>query len=486
MIYKNSESQVDVVLVNPPLTGKERYGTLSGGGVYMPPLGLANLAAFIRKYGYSVKIVDCCALNLTLTDSIKNILLQNPKYVGITAVTISINKVASLAEALKENRPNLKIIVGGCHMSAVPEESMRIFSQFDIGVIGEGELTIIELLKALDEKESLDNVKGIIFRENGMLKINEPRPFIEDLDALPFPAWDLLPDLTKSYRPSSFGFKKLPSTSLITLRGCPMQCTFCSETPFAKTCRMHSPEYVIDMIKFLQHRYGIKDLMIYDGTFVISKQRVIKLCEAMIKERLNLVWSCNGRIELMTPEILRLMKRAGCWLIAYGIESGSQRILDFIQKNINLDKAYEVLTWTKKEGILSKGYFMLGLPTENKESLCSTLNFVLNSNLDLLTVSYFTPLPGTLDYERAPQYGKFNNDWNLLNFHNIVFIPHGLDKETIHFYRQGIVRRFYFRPKNIFKYIKVFFNLQSFKIVVLGFLALVNFLIFDNIKSVDN
>lgn len=473
----------DTVLVNPLLTGEERYGVLAGGGVYMPPLGLANLAAFIRQQGYSVKIIDCCALNLSLADSVKTILSCNPKYVGITAATISIAKAAALAKILKEQKPNLKIILGGCHISALSEQTMVVFPQFDIGVIGEGELTVVELLKVLEEKDSLDNVKGIIFREDGILKINEPRPFIENLDILPFPAWDLLPDITKFYRPSCFGFKRLPITSLLTSRGCPMRCTFCSDSPFGKTSRAHSPEYVIEMMKFLHRHYNIKDIMIYDDTFVINKQRLIRLCKLMSKERLNLIWSCNGRIELMTREILKLMKHAGCWAIAYGIESGSQQILDFIQKDIDLAKAYQVLKWTKEEGILTKGYFMIGNLTENKESIRSTLNFILNSDLDLLTLTYFTPLPGSLDYMRANQYGTFNNDWHLLSFHNIVFIPYGLNKKTMHFYRRYLVRRFYLRPKIILKFVKMLFNFRSFKLILLGFFALINFVFLDKITD---
>ncbi len=472
-----------IVLVNPPLKGEERYGTLATGGVYMPPLGLASLAAFIRKQGHSVKIVDCCALNLTLTDSAKAILSCDPEVVGITAATVSISKAAALAKILKEKNKNLRIIVGGSHISALPEETMKAFPQLDIGVIGEGELTTAELLNSFNNSECLDSIGGIIFRSNDSLKLNARRTFIEDLDSLPFPAWDLLPDLNKYYRPSCFGFKKLPVTSLITLRGCPMRCTFCSETPFAKTCRMHSPRYVVDMMKLLKHQYNIKDFMIYDGTFGINQPRLVSLCNLIIKEKLNIVWSCNGRIDLMSPEILRLMKHAGCWLIAYGIESGSQRILDFLQKDINLPKASQVLEWTKKEGILTKGYFMIGSPTEDEESINSTLSFALRNNLDVITVNYFTPLPGTLDYKRAALYGQFNNNWELLNHHNIVFIPSGLTAEIITSYRQKIVKKFYLRPKIIFRYIMLPFSPGSFKIIFLGIFAFVFFLFLGRKKD---
>lgn len=465
-----------IVLVNTPLTGKERYGILSAAGVYMPPLGLAGLAAFIRLHGYPVKIVDCCALNLSIVDSAKAILSFKPEYVGITAATISINNAAILASILKQQSPNLKIIVGGSHLSALPEKTMKVFPQFDIGIIGEGELTVIELLKTQDEKISLDGLKGIIFRDNGKLKINEQRPLINNLDALPFPAWDLLPDLAKFYRPSCFGFKKMPVTNLVTSRGCPMRCTFCSKIPFARTHRMHSIPYIIGMIKFLKQQYRINDLMIYDEFFCITKQRLTDFCESMIKENIDMVWSCDARVDSLAPETLKLMKRAGCWLIGYGIESGSQEILNFTQKDINLRKAKEVLEWTKKEGILTKGYFMLGHLKDNEESIRSTLNFILNSKLDVLTLNYFTPLPGSLDYERASCYGEFNNNWSLLNQHNLVFIPFGLDRKAMDFYRKYIVRRFYLRPGIILRYAKMLFNIRSFEIIVLGFIVFLNFL----------
>jgi radical SAM superfamily enzyme YgiQ (UPF0313 family) len=468
-----------IILVNPSLSGKERYGELASGGVYMPPLGLASLAAFLRKHRRSVEILDCCALNLSLEASAEAVISSSAAYVGITAATVAIHKAAELAGILKQQKPGLKIIVGGSHMSALPMETMQAFPQFDIGVIGEGELTLLELVRALDGNSPLPEIQGLIFRDAGGIKMNEARPLIKNLDELPYPAWDLLPDLTRFYKPSSFGFKKLPVASLITLRGCPMRCTFCSETPFAKTCRMHSPEYVIDMIKCLQHSYGIKDLMIYDGIFGVTPQRLSALCELMIKEQLHVVWSCNSRIDSMTQDMLKLMKRAGCWSIAYGIESGSQQVLDFIQKDIDLKKASSVLGWTRKEGILAKGYFMIGHLIESRETIRSTLEFVLHNNLDLLTLNYFTPLPGTLDYQRAAGYGAFNNEWSLLNHHNPVFIPRGLDAETICFFRKYIVRKFYLRPKIMFRYIKMFFSPGSFKIIFLGFLAFVKFAFFN-------
>ncbi len=474
-------SSTDIVLVNPPLSGEERYGVLSAGGVYMPPLGLANLAAFIRQQGFSVKIIDCCALNLSLQDAVKTIFVLEPKCIGITAATVSIHKAAALAKLLKDQRPNTKIIIGGCHLSALPEETMKYCPQFDIGVIGEGEETIAALLRSLeDQGKHIDKVQGIIFREDGLLIMNNHRPLIDNLDNLPFPAWELLPDLRRFYRPSGFGFKRLPVTSLLTIRGCPMRCTFCSETPFAKTCRMHSVDYVMDMIKLLHRQYGMRDIMFYDGTFVINAQRVCELCERLIKEKLNLVWSCNGRINLMTRPMLNLMKRAGCWSIAYGIESGSQKVLNFIQKDIDLEKARYVLQWTKQEGILTKGYFMIGHLIDDKESLRSTRDFVLRNELDMLTLTYFSPLPGTPDYVRAEHFGVFNKEWSRLSFYNPVFIPRGLNEDKLSWYHRSIIRGFYLRPKIFLRYTVMLFNLSYCNILIASFLAFFNLMISGN------
>ena len=469
----------DIILVNPLLTGRDRYGSLAAGGVYSPPMGLASLAAFIRRSGYSVKIIDCCALNLDVRECTARILAESPAYVGITMATCSAGRAAALAAALKKLNGRLTIIAGGCHVSSLPAETMEAYPQFDIGVIGEGEETTVELLKVLGTGGALDGVDGIIFRENGGLKTTAPRALIKDLDTLPFPAWDLLPDIAKCYRPSCFGFKELPSASLMTMRGCPMRCSFCTDGPFTKTCRMHSPEYVVGMMKFLKSRHGIRDVMIYDGTFIIDKERVEEICRLMIEEKLDLAWSCNGRIDLMSRDTLKLMKRAGCWSVAYGIESGSQEALDFMRKNIDLARAREVIAWTKDAGLLTKGYFMIGHLLETRESLRLTADFIQNSGLDLATISYYTPLPGTFDYGRAAEYGRFNNDWDSLSMHNIVFVPKGLDEKTLRRCRRNMVRRFYFRPGIIIRNLKLLLTPQSFTLVASGFFAVLNFLFFE-------
>ncbi|MBL7131197.1 MAG: cobalamin-dependent protein [Candidatus Omnitrophica bacterium] len=472
-----------VLLINPPLSGKERYGKLAAAGVYMPPLGLGFLASALRQEGFEVGILDYEALGLNIKQAAEHILSFQPDYVGITAVTMSIFSAAEVAAAIKQYNDKIYLILGGIHLGALPEETLNLFPQFDIGVIGEGEITIIELLKALSNNVDLQKVTGIIYRDNGSLIKTAQRPVIKNLDILPFPAWDLYPELKRYYRPSAFGFQRLPCTSLITSRGCPGRCSFCDRGVGGQRYREHSAEYVMEMVRILYHKYGIRDLAIYDGTFGVNRSRLLKLCEMLIKEGLDLVWSCNFRVEMAELDTLRLMKAAGCWGVAYGIESCSQRILDFLQKDIDPGTIAQALRWTKKAGIVSKGYIMVGAPMETEQSFKETLTSILRFDLDLLTVNSFTPFPGTLDYQRAHKYGKFNKDWKLLNQRNFVFVPEGLSQKQIGYFTQLITRKFYLRPRILWKYLKMSLNSCYFKLLFNGLISFIKFAIYRPIKN---
>jgi len=468
-----------IIFVNPPLRGNARYGNLASAGAYMPPLGLGFLASTVREKNFEVKILDCEALRLNIKQTVECILSFQPSYVGITAVTMSINSAAEVAGELSREGNKPCIILGGSHLTALPRETMNLFSQFDIGVLGEGEVTLPQLLDALRDNNGLNSIEGIIYRDNGKLVETPARPLIENLDTLPFPAWDLYPDLRRYYKPSAFGFQKLPCTSLITARGCPGRCSFCNQGVWGKRYREHSAEYVMEMIRVLCHRYGIRDFAIYDGTFGVNQDRLIKLCEILIKEKLNLVWSCNFRAEMVKPEILGLMKKAGCWGIAYGIESCSQKVLDFLQKDINFDMIVKALKWTKKAGIFSKGYIMIGTPIETIQTMNKTLKSILKLELDLLTVNSFTPFPGTLDYQRAGQYGVFNRDWKLLNEHNFVFIPQGLSQKQIEYFTRKITRKFYLRPGILWKYVKMSLKPRYFRLLLNGLISFLKFIFYN-------
>ncbi|MDD4979717.1 MAG: radical SAM protein [Candidatus Omnitrophica bacterium] len=443
----------DIVFINPPLTLEERYGKLSSGGSLLAPLGLATLAAITRDKGFKAEIIDSAALGLSYEDTVDQIIQRAPKYVGITATTIAIYNAAKLARELKKKRQDIFIIIGGPHVSSIPEDTMSRFPQFDAGVIGEGDVTVIEMLNALQENKDLKRVQGLIIRANGSIERTPGRELIVDLDKLPLPAWDLLPDLTRYYRPAANSFYQLPSTGVVTSRGCPGKCIFCDRTVSGDRLRMYSALYLLKTVKHLYSNYGVRDIIFHDDNFIAFRKRLYELCEMLIKENLKLTWSCTARVDMVTPELLKMMKRSGCWQIAYGIESGDQEILDFLKKGITLKQIKDALRWTKEAGIMNRGYFMIGVPTETVRTIRKTIDFLLELKLDDFHMSMFTPHPGTEISRSISEYGTVDNDWRRFGGWHPVFIPRDLTKEQLIYFHKLAFRKFYFRPRIIFQYL---------------------------------
>jgi len=404
-----------VVFVKPPLPLEKLYGKLSEGGNEMPPLGLCYLAGTVRKHGFEASIVDSLPLRLGFEATVEAILSQRPKYVGITSVTICIHNSAKLASMLKARRGDIVVLIGGPHVTAVPEETLRRFPQFDIGIVGEGEITMIELLNALESGQPLSGVKGVIFRENGNLRLTPPREFIGNLDTLPFPAWDLLPDIARFYQPTADSLAKLPSTSLVTSCGCSGQCKFCDRSIFGNRCRAHSAEYVMEMINHLHRDYGIRDFHIYEDNFTLFRDRLIKLCNMLIEAKMDISLFCMVRVDTVTPKMLKLMKKAGFWQIAWGIESGSQKILDNIGKGVTVKQNEETLRWAAEAGIRNQGYFMLGYFGEIEDTIKETFAFLRRAPLDDFHITYFTPFPGSSAYKEVDKYGTFDKSWDKVS-----------------------------------------------------------------------
>ncbi|GAF69972.1 unnamed protein product, partial [marine sediment metagenome] len=342
-----------------------------------------------------------------------------------------ISTAARIAKGIKAKNKDIVTIVGGPHITVLPEQVMSSYPDIDIGVIGEGEITIAELLESIKRNTSLDAVKGIVFRSNGNLKITEPRPFIKDLDALPLPAWDMLPDLLKHYQQSASRIDRLPCMSVATSRGCPFKCIFCARNVFGNVTRAHSADYLIRMAGHLKKEYNIKSITFEDENFVCFRKRLTEFCQRLIKEDLDITWDCCSHVSGVNPEILDLMKKAGCWQINYGIESGSQRILDFIKKGTNLRTIERALKMTRQAGMITKGYFIMGHPTETLESIQETIDFIKKIDLDIFQMSFMVPFPGTELYDIGSQYGECRIDWDKMNIWTPLYIPNGLTEEDL-------------------------------------------------------
>ena len=464
---------MEVVLVNPPLTTEERYGVHFQSGGQTPPLGLACLASVLREHDIDVRIVDGTLFN-SYMDVVVDILGTHPDIVGITASTVSIYNAARIAEMVKDASFFTTTLIGGPHVTAVPKETMELFPQFDIGVIGEAEETILELLDVLFRDHSqLSTVRGIAYLLKGEVIRTGRRPYIANLDDLPMPAWDLLPDLATNYCPPVHTVKRIPAALLVTSRGCPMECTFCDRSIFGNIARAYSAAYVLEMMRKLYYAYGIREFQFRDDNFLAFRPRLIELCSLILNSGMrDITWSIAGRVDMVNPEILSLLQEAGCWQIWYGIESGSQRILDVIDKHTKLDKIRSTIRMTKEAGISPCGFFMLGMPTETAYDIEATIKFSRELELDEAHFSFCTPIPGCEMHATASQDGQFDNDWRKMSMWNPVFVPKGMTSKQLVRYWKRATLGFYLRPRIIWNYIKRIRSLKHVKIYMSGVLAM--------------
>lgn len=437
----------------------ERYSsTLGSVGGEQLPLGIYYLAAFIREHGFDVKVCDAEAEKLSLDAIIELLQDFNPAVIGISSTTVAFHRALELAETIKNTFKEMTVVIGGPHVTSNCRHAMS-FSSFDFGVIGEGEITFLELLKALSNNTPVEQICGIAYKNNsGEVVQTPPRQYIANLDDLPFPAYDLVRDISV-YAPPPSNYKTLPVMNIITSRGCPNDCTFCDRNIFGKKYRERSAQNVFDEIKYLHATYGVKELAFVDDTFLINKARVYELFDIIRQEGYFFPWTCMARINNVTYEFLKFLKNNGCWNIAFGIESADETILKVIKKNISPEKVRIVIDWCYELGIETKGFFIVGHPTETVESINKTIAFAVSLKLSAVVVTINTPIPGSQQYSEAQQYGTLDTtDWARFNYWRPVFVPFGLTQELLLKKQEEFYLRFYMRPRIIWKYFCSFFG----------------------------
>ncbi len=398
---------VKVVLVNPPTTAS--LETVSALGLKAPPLGLAYVAASIEKEGYDVSIIDSPALDISHQHLGELLQKECPDVIGVTSTTPIIRDAMKTVTIAKRYCPNSITIMGGYHITFLPEATMAECSELDMGVIGEGEATIVDLLRTLETRKSLSDVDGIIYREDNKIIRTRPRKLIENLDEISFPARHLLP----LDRYTVLG-ERHRLGNVLTSRGCPFRCIFCSSSEFyGRRFRARSPKNVVNEIEELVQRYKIRSIEIVDDTFTADKRRAMEIAEEIIRRGLDIWWTCGSRVDLITKELLQIFKKAGCGLIYYGIESGSEKVLKLLKKGITLEQAKSAIRWAKEVGMEVMGSFIIGTPGETKEDVMKTIKFAKESGIDFAQFTTMTPYPGTEVYEIAKKEGLLvNNDWS--------------------------------------------------------------------------
>jgi len=413
------------------------------------PIGLGQIASVLDQKGnHNVQIVDAEALNMNLCDVVKEIEEFNPDFIGITARTPAIKVAIETASALKKIR-STPIILGGAHGTALPHETMKTMNCFDILVRNEGEYAMLEIVNG----KSLNKIKNIIFRDGKNLVETEKRPFIENLDELPWPAYDLMPmDSYKIYPPNM----PLPYVSIVSSRGCPGQCTYCFKALFGSKYRFNSATYLADEIEYCIEHFNIKSVIFFDDVFTINKKRAMELCNELNSRNIKIKFRCETRVNAVDKELLEALKKNGCKQISFGVESGCQKVLNEWNKGITLKQIEQAFATVDEVGIQTlQAYMMIGAPkTETNETIEESLSFIMKLNPDLVQWSIACPFPSTKlgnwyeeNYERL--------DFSSMMYTNIASIDgwkpeyrcQNLTTEELWIWMKKVYRAYYFRPK---------------------------------------
>jgi anaerobic magnesium-protoporphyrin IX monomethyl ester cyclase len=429
-----------ITLVNPP------YPLSVHSHPPFIPLGLAYLGAVAENAGHQVKVIDCQAEKLNY-ETFRERIAQTPSdIIGVTATTLLYNSAMKLIDIAKEAQPKTVTVLGGSHGTFWDENALKEYPSLDIVVRREGEQTFIELLDKIQNQSSLNNVLGITYRSADKIVRNEDRPFIEDLDALPFPAHHLMPLESLKHN----GKIIFP---LMSSRGCVFWCDFCSTVRmFGRGYRMRSPKNVVDEMQLVHDRYGVDQVTFYDDAFSVDRNRVVKICEELQNRKLHMKWDCGTRVDMVDRELMKTMRDAGCFAVWLGVESGSEAILGAMNKRIKLDQTRLAYKTAHQLGLMTIANVVLGFPGETEQTARETIRFVKELSPDDVGFYIATPYPGTPMYELVKKNGWLRvTDFDKYDTAGPTFETPSLSIEKLVELRYKAYQDFYLRPSYVFK-----------------------------------
>jgi anaerobic magnesium-protoporphyrin IX monomethyl ester cyclase len=459
-----------VALILPPITLEERYNkAVARMAGTLPPLGLLSIATLLKKEGHEVIVLDGSLFSFN--EIMAEVERFSPSVIGITAMTLMWPKVRFLSMELKKKWPDTNIIIGGVHATILKEKALAEMPHIDAVAWGEGEFSMIEYIKSIGKSDRASPIDGIAYRRiDGSIAIGKDRKPIENLDALPIPDRTFVP--VAKYVAAFEQYKKLPVTNIITTRGCPFKCIFCLPDLLGKGVRYRSADKVIEEIEYLLCEFGIKDVAFWDDTFTVNKKRVFDICRLIKEKGLKFVWSAQARADCVTPEMLDAMKRAGCWKLFFGVESLVQKNLDALKKGETVEEIFRAIRWTRKAGIESEASFIFGIPGETFEEGMHTISLAQKLDPDYAKFFYLS-LWNTGFYEEAKKYGTIlSGSEEKFTGNRIMFVPFSMTKEELNKLYYAAYRRFYFRPKTIFRRIKKLGDPVEFRKSINGLRAL--------------
>ena len=485
LVTKRPETAVDIMLVNPPtpdggywIRTQHRVGRRTRENMVWPQVSLAQMAAMLHP-AYTVKVVDANAERIDWPTFTELLDQYQPRYymTQVTAPTLENDMYGCFLARAR----GAKTIAFGTHVTPIPRETMRMYPALDYVLVGEPDLTIRDLLDHLegrfdqrspeiqkmfaehdpayqpaldaDGQPEMAGIKGVAWRHGDEIVMNLTRPFIKDLNSLPIPMHELLP--LQTYR---MPLIKGPFTFIVTSRGCPAGCTYCiKHVSYQFGVRLRSPELIMEELWQLKSQ-GIHNIHMYADLFTVNRDQVIELCQLMIKEKINIKWTCNSRVDYVDEEMLRLMGQAGNWLISWGIESGNEQILRHARKGAYPDKAERALRWAKNAGIKNWGYFIIGLPRETEETIRQTIDFAKKLPLDIALFHVAAPYPGTPFFFEVVKEGWFRpgTRWEQVDMDKGTVLDYpGLPAERLLYWQKRAFREWAFRPGPMMTYLKM-------------------------------
>ncbi|MCX7957449.1 MAG: B12-binding domain-containing radical SAM protein [Deltaproteobacteria bacterium] len=464
-----------VLLINPPIV-KDRFGRFSKLLQAMPCIGIAYIASILIKEGCNVGVMDYFGENLSYEDLKSRLDSFRPDIVGLTTLTPSAPVVENMCRIIRENNKDTKIILGGIHASLFYEDFLNK-GLADIITHGEAEETIVEVLDAIKGHRPLKEIKGIAYREgNTNINTGDREPPV-NLDSFPYPAWELFPYTEYGMLP--FADIARPTLSISGSRGCPYRCTYCSLDYMGKIYRKRSPESIADEFEYLHRKFNVRQIGFIDPIFPFEEEHTTLFCEELIRRGINkkVVWISETRPDRLNRKLLNLMYRSGARRLLFGIESGSQRVLNSINKRLDLEMTREIIKTAHEENIHIVGLFMIGLPDETEEEIEQTIKFALESDVDFAKFAVTVPFPGSQLYDSLERAGKLKRkDWeNFTTFNpdpaKMAIATDTVPAERLLKLQRKATRRFYLRLRMIFRHLFVIRTITP-KNLVYGIYAL--------------
>ena len=427
-----------VILINPRAT----YFNEVAQKCY-PPMHLLYLAAALRDHGFDPEVLDANAARLSDDQIADRVRDANPLIVGFSLYSDILKQVRDMTRLVREASPESRIVLGGPHVSAIPRETMEQFDLVDYALIGEAEKSLVMLSEKLDGDQVPDQVPGIVYRRDGRIE-HGPEPSYPELDEVPRPARDLVAWAYDQRRYYSIMVRKRPVDTLFTSRGCPFQCGFCYN--FRQKYRYRTPEDVVDELTRIRER-GIRDVEFCDDTFTGRRSRAIAIFDLILAQKLDISFRIKSRVDVFNEELAKKARQAGVYLVAFGMESGSQRMLDVMLKKTTVEMNARACALCKKYKMLSHSSWIIGYPGETPETVNETLDFIQRHHPSTVNLGVLRPYPKTDAYEIAESSGALVGDWHPdADQLPWVRLPWAQDKKILDDLCRSVRRKVYFTP----------------------------------------